>query len=155
MEYIGWMIFAVVLLVIEIVTPTFFFLWFSVGSFIAGLLAVFDFSLGWQVSIFAITSTILVLFTRPIAKKLSGEPPRKIYVDELKGSRARVITEINVNKGTGLVRTSGEIWRARPLEEEKHSIIEEGKYVKIEHVRGTVVYVTPIDKEKKIEGEGE
>ncbi|TYB92466.1 MAG: NfeD family protein [Kosmotoga sp.] len=152
MEYIGWMIFAVVLLVIEIVTPTFFFLWFSIGSFIAGLLAIFNLSLGWQVSIFAITSALLVIFTRPIAKKLSGEQPRKIYVDELKGSRARVIVEINVDKGTGLISSSGEVWRAKPIDEEKYSVIKEGKYVKIEHIKGTVVYVTPVDNEQENKG---
>ncbi|MFO7881781.1 MAG: NfeD family protein [Kosmotogaceae bacterium] len=155
MEYIGWMIFAVVLLVMEIVTPTFFFLWFSVGSFIAGILAVFNLDLGWQVSSFAIVSTLLVLFTRPIAKKLSGESPRKIYVDELKGTRARVIAEINTNKGTGLVRAAGEDWRAKPVEEEKYPVIEKNRYVMIEHVRGTIVYVTPTENEGKIEGEGE
>ncbi|MGC9383158.1 MAG: NfeD family protein [Kosmotogaceae bacterium] len=155
MEYIGWMIFAVVLLVVEIVTPTFFFLWFSIGSFIAGLLAIFDFNLGWQVSVFAITSALLVLFTRPIAKKLSGESPRKIYVDELKGTRARVIVEINMNKGTGLVRAAGEDWRAKPVEEEKYPVIEKDRYVKIEHARGTIVYVTPIENNDTSTGKEE
>ncbi|MCB1223779.1 MAG: NfeD family protein, partial [Mesotoga sp.] len=82
MGYIGWMIFGIILLVAEILTPTFFSLWFSIGSFLAGLAAMFSLGLGWQVLIFASSSTFLVLLSRPIAKKLSkGDSPKKMYID--------------------------------------------------------------------------
>jgi membrane protein implicated in regulation of membrane protease activity len=77
MGYIGWMIFGLVLLVVEILTPTFFFLWFSIGAFLAGITAMFTTNLGWQIIVFALSSTLLVLLTRPIAKKLSKNDPRK------------------------------------------------------------------------------
>ncbi len=44
MEYIGWMILGVALLVVEIITPIFFFLWFAIGSFIAGIASFFGLS---------------------------------------------------------------------------------------------------------------
>jgi len=69
MGYIGWMIFGVVLLVAEIITPTFFFLWFSIGSFLAGLASMFSFGFGWQVLVFAVSSSLLVLSNKTDCQK--------------------------------------------------------------------------------------
>ncbi|AKI98102.1 NfeD family protein [Kosmotoga pacifica] len=151
MNYVGWMIFGVVLLLIEILTPTFFFLWFSIAAFLSGILAMFELNLGWQVSAFAIVSTLLVIFTRPIAKKITGESPRKVYVDELKNSVGKVIQDIDSKMGTGIVKISGESWRAVSVDPDR--IIKEGEEVLIERVEGTTVYVKPFkgNEEKEVE----
>jgi membrane protein implicated in regulation of membrane protease activity len=139
MGYIGWMIFGVVLLVAEILTPTFFSLWFSIGSFLAGLAAMFSLGLGWQVLIFASSSTFLVLLSRPIAKKLSkGDSPKKMYIDGMVGSLGRVTVEINPVMGKGMVRIDGEDWRATSANGE---IIPVDTVVKIVRLEGTLVYV--------------
>ncbi|AFK06661.1 MULTISPECIES: NfeD family protein [Mesotoga] len=147
MGYIGWMIFGVVLLVAEILTPTFFFLWFSIGSFLAGLTAMFSFSLGWQVLVFALSSTLLVLLTRPIARKLSkGDSPKKMYIDGLVGSRGRVTVEINPQLEKGLVRIEGEDWRAASLNGET---IPVDSLVRVTRLEGTLIYVERIADESK------
>ncbi len=147
MGYIGWMIFGVVLLVAEIITPTFFFLWFSIGSFIAGLMAIFSFSFGWQVLMFALSSTLLVLLTRPIARRLSkGDSPRKMYVDGLVGSTGRVTAEINPQLEKGLVRIEGEDWRAASLNGET---IPVDSLVRVIRLEGTLVYVERIADNSK------
>ncbi|MDD2334689.1 MAG: NfeD family protein [Mesotoga sp.] len=147
MGYIGWMIFGVVLLVAEILTPTFFFLWFSIGSFLAGLAAMFSFSLGWQVLVFALSSTLLVLLTRPIARKLSkGDSPKKMYIDGLVGSRGRVTVEINPQLEKGLVRIEGEDWRAASLNGET---IPVDSLVRVTRLEGTLIYVERIADESK------
>ncbi|HDP78525.1 MAG TPA: NfeD family protein [Mesotoga infera] len=147
MGYIGWMIFGVVLLVAEIITPTFFFLWFSIGSFLAGLAAMFSFSLGWQVLVFALSSTLLVLLTRPIARKLSkGDSPKKMYIDGLVGSRGRVTVEINPQLEKGLVRIDGEDWRAASLNGET---IPVDSLVRVMRLEGTLIYVERIADESK------
>ncbi|MCD6160292.1 MAG: NfeD family protein [Thermotogae bacterium] len=151
MNYVGWMIFGVVLLVIEILTPTFFFLWFSIAAFLSGILAMFGLNLGWQVSVFAVASTLLVIFTRPIAKKIMGEAPRKVYVEELKNGVATVVQDIDSSKGTGIVKISGENWRALSVDPKK--VIKKGEEVVIERIEGTTVYVRPIETEAKKEGE--
>ncbi|PIJ62434.1 membrane protease regulatory membrane protein [Mesotoga sp. H07pep.5.4] len=139
MGYIGWMIFGVVLLVAEILTPTFFSLWFSIGSFLAGLAAMFSLGLGWQVLIFASSSTFLVLLSRPIAKKLSkGDSPKKMYIDGMVGSLGRVTVEINPVMEKGMVRIEGEDWRATSANGE---IIPVDTVVKIVRLEGTLVYV--------------
>ncbi|OAA30133.1 membrane protease regulatory membrane protein [Kosmotoga arenicorallina S304] len=151
MSYVGWMIFGVVLLVVEILTPTFFFLWFSIAAFLSGILAMFGLNLGWQVSVFAVSSTFLVIFTRPIAKKLMGESSRKVYVDELKKSVARVVQDIDADKGTGIVKISGESWRAVSVDPKK--VIKKGEEVLVERIEGTTVYVKPIETKAEKEGE--
>ncbi|CCU86199.1 MULTISPECIES: NfeD family protein [Mesotoga] len=139
MGYIGWMIFGIILLVAEILTPTFFSLWFSIGSFLAGLAAMFSLGLGWQVLIFASSSTFLVLLSRPIAKKLSkGDSPKKMYIDGMVGSLGRVTVEINPVMGKGMVRIDGEDWRATSANGE---IIPVDTVVKIVRLEGTLVYV--------------
>ncbi|MDK2945179.1 MAG: hypothetical protein PWQ24_1894, partial [Mesotoga sp.] len=123
----------------EILTPTFFSLWFSIGSFLAGLAAMFSLGLGWQVLIFASSSTFLVLLSRPIAKKLSkGDSPKKMYIDGMVGSLGRVTVEINPVMEKGMVRIEGEDWRATSANGE---IIPVDTVVKIVRLEGTLVYV--------------
>ncbi|HQC15602.1 NfeD family protein, partial [Mesotoga prima] len=114
-------------------------LWFSIGSFLAGLAAMFSLGLGWQVLIFASSSTFLVLLSRPIAKKLSkGDSPKKMYIDGMVGSLGRVTVEINPVMGKGMVRIDGEDWRATSANGE---IIPVDTVVKIVRLEGTLVYV--------------
>ncbi|HNU23329.1 MAG TPA: NfeD family protein [Mesotoga sp.] len=143
MGYIGWMIFGVVLLVAEIITPTFFFLWFSIGSFLAGLAAMFSFGFGWQVLVFAVSSSLLVLLTRPIARRLSkGDSPRKMYIDGMVGSLGRVMVEINPVLEKGRVRIEGEDWRANSINGE---VIPVDTVVKVVRLEGTLVYVERVN----------
>ena len=143
MGYIGWMIFGVVLLVAEIITPTFFFLWFSIGSFLAGLASMFSFGLGWQVLVFAVSSSLLVLLTRPIARRLSkGDSPRKMYIDGMVGSLGRVMVEINPVLEKGRVRIEGEDWRANSINGE---VIPVDTVVKVVRLEGTLVYVERVN----------
>lgn len=145
MGYIGWMVFGVVLLIIEIITPTFFFLWFSIGAFLAGVVAFLEFGLSWQIATFTVISVILVFLTRPIAKKISGTPPRKTYVDEIVGSVGRVVEEISSTTNKGIVRVGGEDWRAFSIK--PGIVIPKESRVIIKKLDGTMVYVEPVEKD--------
>ena len=145
MGYIGWMVFGVVLLVIEIVTPTFFFLWFSIGAFLAGVVDIMNLGLAWQIGTFTVVSVVLVFLTRPIAKKISGTSPRKTYIEEIEGITGRVVEEINANRGKGIIRIGGEDWRAFSVNPQV--IIRKDAEVIVKKLDGTVVYVEPVEKE--------
>ena len=139
MGYVGWMIFGLVLLVVEILTPTFFFLWFSIGAFLAGIVAMFTTNVGWQIIVFAVSSALLVLLTRPIAKKLSkGDSPKKMYIDGLVGSTGRVVVEIKPSMDRGLVRTEGEDWRASSTD---GGTIPVDTPVRVVRLEGTPIFV--------------
>jgi len=58
-------------------------------------------------------SAILVLSTRRLAKKLSGEQIRSINVDDIVGKEALVIERVDNKAGTaGVVKVNGDMWRA-------------------------------------------
>jgi len=62
---------------------------------------------------FVIVSAILVLSTRRLAKKLSGEQIRNINVDDIVGKEALVIERVDNKAGTaGVVKVNGDMWRA-------------------------------------------
>ena len=133
-----WITVGVVFSVLEILTPSFFFLWFGIGGFVAAAASMFV-NVALQIVIFAVTSAVLLLLTRPLAKKITGgEPPRKIHVEEIVGKTAVVIEKINNDKGVGLIKIDGDVWRAYSDNDE---IIEKGEKVKILKVEGAHVVV--------------
>ncbi len=136
-DVIFWVILGVILCVAEILTPSFFIFWFGLGAFVAALSAIWLGTL-LQILIFALSSAIFVILSRPIAKKISGEEPRKIHVDEIVGKEALVLERIDNFKGTGVVKVNGDTWRAVSVDD---SIVEEGEKVRILKVEGAHLVV--------------
>ena len=133
-----WISVGVIFSVLEILTPSFFFLWFGIGGFVAAV-ASFFVNVVFQVVIFAVVSLVLLILTRPLAKKITGgEPPRKINVEDVIGKIAVVVEKIDNNKGQGLVKVKGDIWSAYSTDE---SVIEKGEKVRILKVEGAHVVV--------------
>ncbi len=136
-----WIVFGVVLMVIEIFTPTFFIFWFGIGSLAAAVVAYFYENTLIELLTFIVVSGVLVLLTRKLAKKLTGEEVRSINVDEIIGKEAIVIERIDNIKGKGVVKVNGDMWRAVSIED--HIIINECAKVIIEKVEGAHVVVRP------------
>ncbi len=134
----GWIVIGVVFLILEMITPAFFYMWFGIGAFIAAISALWlDFY--WQLSIFLLSSAVLLAFTRPLARKIQkSESPRKIHLEEIIGKEALVIQEIDNEAGRGLVKVDGDVWRAISEDGEK---IEKGEKVVILRVEGAHVVV--------------
>ncbi len=151
MGYTGWLILGVILLVLEIVTPTFFYLWFSIGFFAAGLVAILGGHLGIQIAVFATVSTLLVIFTRPIAKRLTAHSPRKLFIDEILGSTGVVTEDVNTSTGTGRVKVRGEEWRAYPVKTKV--VLPKGSSVVVDKIEGNIIYVRPLDERDEQEVE--
>ncbi|WP_049750459.1 NfeD family protein [Thermosipho melanesiensis] len=123
---------------LEILTPTFFIFWFGVGALASSLVAYFIGNTIWELTVFVVVSGILVILTRPIINKMTGDEPRKINVDDIVGKKALVIEEINNKKAKGLVKINGDTWRAFSKNDE---IIEKDKYVKVLKVEGAHLIV--------------
>ncbi|MBB6061754.1 membrane protein implicated in regulation of membrane protease activity [Thermosipho japonicus] len=128
----------------EILTPTFFIFWFGVGALASALVAFFIGNTIWELVTFIVASGILVILTRPLANKISGEQTRKINVDEIIGKHALVLEDINNKAGTGIIKVNGDTWRAFSNDDE--IVIKKGEYVKILQVEGAHVVVEKIDK---------
>ncbi|WP_041082218.1 NfeD family protein [Thermotoga profunda] len=135
--FVVWLIFGVIFVIGEILTPTFFLFWFGIGAFVASAVSI-AFGTLVQVITFIVISGLLVILTRPLTKKLTKEQPRKIHIDEIIGKIGSVIETIDNEQGKGLVKINGDIWRAYSNDD---SVIQEGERVKILKVEGAHVIV--------------
>ncbi|HNT96582.1 MAG TPA: NfeD family protein [Thermotogota bacterium] len=140
---IFWLILGVLFLIAEIFTPSFFIMWFGIGSFAAMLVAfLFENSVLYQAIVFIVVSLIFVLFTRKMAQKMSGKPSRLISQDEMIGKEGVVSETITADGGKGLVRINKDIWRARSLKDQE---ILGGAKIKVIELKGVTVTVDTVE----------
>jgi membrane protein implicated in regulation of membrane protease activity len=138
-----WMILAVILVICEIFTVGFFLLWFGIGAFIAGILALIGLGPAWQWGAFVVVSGILFSVTRRFAELFTKAQPPNVGADRIIGREGFVIEKIDCMKNTGLVRLGTEEWKARSADE---SVIFAGKKVKVVGQEGTHIIVETIKK---------
>jgi membrane protein implicated in regulation of membrane protease activity len=146
MDYYYWFIAALVLSLIEILTPGFVILWFGVSAAIVAvldLLGLHDTFL--QVLIWVILSLLMVVMSRTFFKTIFVKSPGENYktnVDVLIGKTAIVTEQIDNVKGAGRIKVEGQDWAARS---EDNSIIPEGKTVEIIKYEGIKMFVKIIN----------
>ncbi|MCD6350904.1 MAG: NfeD family protein [Armatimonadetes bacterium] len=137
---IVWLIVAILLLIVEVFTGTFFILWVAIAALIAGLFAFWTAQwLAWL--IFVISSAVLLVITRPLAHKLHHHLPARTNVDALIGQTAFVIETVDPLANTGRVRVGSDEWRARC-----DRVVEAGSQVIVLGVTGATLVVKPAEK---------
>ncbi len=135
-----WLIVSAVLVVAEIFTLTAALgmlgaaALITAGSAAAGLPAPFQFV------VFAVVSTVTVLFVRPIALRHVFQPQTARFgVDALVGQAAYVVADVTGREGR--VRIGGEEWTARSYDETL--TIPKGATVDVMEISGTTAFVYP------------
>ena len=109
----GWLIVAGICFVIEIYTIGFFVFWFGIGALITMLSSFFISSIYIQAMIFVISSSLLLLFTKPLSKKfIKEDQTTSTNVYSIIGKDALVIESINNITCEGKIKINGEIWSA-------------------------------------------
>lgn len=73
MSFLAWIAIAVIFLILEVASFSFFYACFVLGAILAGVSAFFTDSATLQALIFMILSVVLLPLSRPLAKKLIGE----------------------------------------------------------------------------------
>lgn len=137
-----WLILSGVFLIGEIFTISFLLFWFGIGAFLALLVSLITDNILIQIAVFTISSSLMVLFMKPLAKKIFKENnDMKSNVDSLIGKNGIVIKEINNIESKGQIKVNGELWSAFS---DDNSIIEEGASVCIEDVKGVKLKVKKI-----------
>ncbi len=115
MTTVWWVLSALVLFLIEMITPgLFFFACMAVGALLAGLVTWMGLGPVWAWTTFFGSSTALVLLVAPLARRwLRRIPPSPVGLDAMVGRRARVVEAIDPATGRGQVRVeNGAHWRA-------------------------------------------
>jgi membrane protein implicated in regulation of membrane protease activity len=137
MTWALWVLAAVALLIIEIVTPSvFFFTCLAIGAVFAAIIAYFNVSDWVEFGVFAVTAILSLYTIRPIFKRaISKAKTVNSNVDALIGAEGLVIEAIQPDKN-GLVKVGGEVWLAQ-------SDVQIDKDLKVEivSISGTKVIV--------------
>ncbi|MFD9381106.1 NfeD family protein [Streptomyces sp. NPDC059999] len=135
-----WLITALALGAAEIVTLTAALGLLGCAALVTAMSAAAGLPLPWQFLVFAVVSTVGVVFVRPIAlRRLSPPAGERFGVDALVGGAAFVTSE--VSRSGGRVRIGGEEWTARAYDETL--VIPPGTTVDVIEIKGTTALVYP------------
>lgn len=134
-----WIILAGIFFVIEIATVGFLVFWFGVGALIAMVASIFISNIAIQTTIFVISSTILLFFTRPLANKLAKKDNFvQTNAYSIIGKKGIVTKDIDPITGQGQVKIGTEIWSAKSYNETK---IEAGTEIEVIEINGVKAIV--------------
>ncbi|MEW6723944.1 MAG: NfeD family protein [Bacillota bacterium] len=148
----AWLGLAFILVLVEVATTGFFVFWFGLGAVLAALSAFFGAGTVVQLAIFVGASFILVVFTRPLARRLFNGRDVRTNAEALIGELG-VVQETIKDKESGLVRMGGEVWTAVLPGPGRAS---RGTRVRVLEVRGVRLVVEPAGEEPaKTSGEVE
>ena len=123
-----WLGIAVILFIIEAATVNLATIWFALGALISMILAFLNLPIAWQILLFLLVSSILLIFTRPVAVKKLKIGSVKTNAESLIG-QSGIVTETITMDDKGLVKIKGQIWSSlstdnNPIEKETRVIIE-------------------------------
>jgi membrane protein implicated in regulation of membrane protease activity len=129
-----WLLLAAIFVVIEIISLGLTTIWFAGGAFIAALAALAGGNLVIQIILFAVVSIVLLVVTRPVAKKYLDSKTEKTNAEALIGQKAMVLDEVNNLMQTGRAKINGMEWTARSKEDAV--IIPAGEQAEIVEIQG-------------------
>ena len=112
-----WLIASGIFFICEIITVGFLVFWLGVGALIAMLVSFFTSNIIVQMSVFVISSGLLIFATRPLVNKISKKDVVPTNVYSLIGKKAVVTEDIDWVTGKGQIKFEGEIWSAKSKEQ--------------------------------------
>ena len=138
-----WLIFAGICFILEMATEGFLICWLGVGGLCAmGISFLFPEAVFAQLITMAIISTILILCTRKLSKKMNKENQTPMNVYTILGKKAIVSQTIDNLKGQGRIKIDSDIWSAR--NELSDDIINEGDTVEVIRIDGVKAMVKKV-----------
>jgi len=136
-----WLIAAGIFLAIEILTVGFLVFWLALGALLAMLVSFVTDNIIIQTTVFIVSSTLLILFTKPLVNKYITKPLKPTNTYSLINKHATVIIDINPIDSTGQVKVNGETWSAKS---EQEIAIPKGTEVQILRIDGVKLVVSPL-----------
>lgn len=140
-QILMWLILVVVFVVIELITVGLTSIWFGAGALCALLLAAFtkaNFLI--QILVFLLVSAVLMIATRPFARKFVNSRIQKTNLDDLKGKNVLITERVSNAEQSGKGELNGQEWTVRS--ENDGEEFEEGEYGKIVMISGVKLIVT-------------
>jgi len=138
-DWVWWMVAAGVLAVGEIATMGFFLGPVAVAAVLAAIVALVGGGIALQMVVFILASAASVAVLRPVARRHLVAPGRiRTGTAALVGARAVVLQRVDADGGQ--VRLAGEVWSARPFDEDH--VFEEGARVEVLKIEGATALVS-------------
>ena len=138
--WIVWLILAGFFFFIEILTVGFLIFWLGLGALLAMAISFLTDNLFIQIGLFVISSTIFIIFTKPLLKKFLKTEEIKTNTSGLVGKKAIVIEDIDNIQGKGKAKIGGEVWTVKTYDDTE-KIVKDTE-VEILGVTGVKLLVT-------------
>ena len=137
--WVFWLIAAGVFFIIEMATIGFLVFWFGIGALLAMATSFITDSILIQALVFIITSTLLLIFTKPLVDKFIKIPKEvKTNAYSIIGKKGIVISKINNIEGVGQIKIDGDVWSAKSATDEDIPENTEVEIVEIDGVKAVV-----------------
>ena len=116
--WLYWVIFALILFIIEMFTAGFAVICLSIGAGGAAIAAATDATLEVQLLTFAIVSLVALAGVRPLLKRLFYRDGEKVATNSsaMVGKHGIVCSDVNGDDESGRVIIEGVDWRAKSLD---------------------------------------
>lgn len=127
-------------LILEMFTPSMFFLNFALAGLICAVLSLFTQSIPILTLVFCVLSVVLIFTLRPLLMKNNKDKKLKTGMEsKYIGKIAKVVDDVDKNKGA--ISIYDERWQARNIDDD---IIPTGSQVQIINYESIVMYVKKI-----------
>ena len=125
-----WLVVAIVLVILEIMTAGFGVICFAIGAVFSAFVAGLGGTITWQIVVFAVVSLLTFIFLRPVVIRFLDKKSKdvKTNADAIIGRKGVVSERIDAEQHTGRVAVDGDDWKAVS---EDGSVIEKGVTVEI------------------------
>ncbi len=138
-EWVIWVIAAGALAVGEIFTLSFFLGPIAVAAVLAGVTAAAGAGVALQIAVFTLASIASLLVLRPVARRHLRTPAQlRTGTAALVGATALVTDRVQGDHGQ--IKLSGELWTARPFDEDE--AFEAGERVRVMQIEGATALVS-------------
>jgi len=113
MMEIIWLCAVVLFVIVEAMTVQMLCIWFAASALVSLVLALLGAPEWAQIAVFFVCTAVLLIFTRPIVKRLVNNQRTRTNADRILGMQAVVLQEINNDDAKGQVKVANQIWTAR------------------------------------------
>lgn len=134
-----WLALIIIFLLIEIATVGLTSIWLAGGALVAFILNLLDVGLVWQIVAFFVVSVVLMVFTRPFAKKFINSDRTKTNYEEVIGKLVKVTERIDNINEQGTASVNGQEWTARA--KNSSETFEVGELVRVVDIMGVKLIV--------------
>ena len=138
--WVIWLVIAIIMLVIEVVTTGLATLWFALGAIVAMVMDLCGASVASQIIVMAAVSVVCfvlcMIWVRPKLESLRKKNIQHTNADRLIGKEGVVIVPLNAAESKGQVKVDGQVWSAKA-----DADIAEGIRVTVKAIEGVKLVV--------------